>query len=341
MNFGEKMKEAFTADTLPTGEDSPFLWTEVQSEQQARDAMNNQEYYATLVVPSTFSSNVMSLLNTDSAQSSVTVILNQGKNLTVATTVNTIMDKMIAGLNGQLREQLINSAEERGMEALPTAQVNLLAEPVNTVFETVNAVGERSANGNAPVVFTQLLWVGSMVGALTIFLTARNVKEGQKSGWGTAIGQLVLGAIIALIASGSLLFTGVEILSLRVPDMMEMWGYTALISYCFFLLMTGILNWTGLKGMPLLALLFFFGPPALSLPVEFLPDVSRYWLLSWVPLRFGVEILRDLFYFGEGLNLREPLKVLSLTAAVGAALVLLSELKPVKEPQGKKDKATT
>ncbi len=340
MNFGKKMKEALTMESLPGGDDSPFMWTEEASEQTARKSMERQEYYATIIVPASFSSNVMSLLSPAPTQASVQVIINQGKHLMAANAVQSILNKMIDGMNEQLREQLLMTAEQRGLQALPTAQLSQIASPVNPTYEIVNPIGNRSANGNAPTVLSQMMWMGSMIGSIIVLLASQKALQGLTHRWGVVSGQLLAGAIISIIASGSLLLTGVGFLDLHIPDVMEMWGYTSLIGFCFFSLMIGILNWTGINGAPILALLFFFAPPVLGLPVEFLPEASKNWLYSWVPLRFAAETLRDVLYFGKGLNLGAPLAVLFSLAGFGVALTFSSAMRPIKSLQSSKDKIT-
>ncbi|TXK82665.1 hypothetical protein FU659_14360 [Paenibacillus sp. N3.4] len=86
-----------------------------------------------------------------------------------------------------------------------------------------------------------------------------------------------------------------------------------------------------MAGVPLFVLVFFFGAPVLSLPPQLLPGFSHDWLYSWLPLRFSLEGLRDLFYFRQGFNLSDPLWSLVSMGVGGIVIILLSVLK--KHPQ--------
>lgn len=328
MNFGKTMQEKIVNAPNPNGGDSPLLWTVYGTEQEAQEAIDHEQVYAALILPSNLSERIVSLQGKNPQSADVKVWINQGKNYSGANLAATVFDKLIAGMNTQLREQMLGDIQARG-DVMNTAQAKALATPLVAETTNVNAVGTHSANGNAPMVLTQLVWFGSMISSVFLFLSAGKVQvQGRR--FGVVLGQVVGGAVLISAAVSMALWIAHGVLGLDVPEFGKTWWYMAFIGYCFFLMQTAVLNWIGLKGMPIFILIFFFGAPVLSLPVEFMPAVTRDWLYSWLPLRFSAEVLRDVLYFGKNLNLSSPAWTLGMSAIVGAVLVLLSGMRKGK-----------
>ena len=69
------------------------------------------------------------------------------------------------------------------------------------------------------------------------------------------------------------------------------------ITFSFFLMISAVLSLVGLKGIGLFALLLFFGAPLLSLAPEMLSPFYQDWVYSWLPMKFMIEGLREIFFF--------------------------------------------
>lgn len=63
-----------------------------------------------------------------------------------------------------------------------------------------------------------------------------------------------------------------------------------------------VLSIVGIKGIAVFAILLFFGAPLLAMAPELMSPFYRDWIYSWLPMRFMIEGLRKLFFFGEGLT---------------------------------------
>jgi len=334
MNFGKTIQDKLTM--APASEDtvSPLQWSIMETEQEAIDAMNRQQAYAAIVVPADFSTNMASLLTPQPTLSALTVYVNQGMNYNGATMTSQIINQMVAGINAQVREQLLAQLGQRSDATLTIDQTKAFASPISVTTKMINIVGTNSSNGNAPVVLTQLAWFGAMIG--TLLLLTASVKAVQSGSrlhrLGIRIAQILGGVIVNAAAAGSILLVAGQWLGLSIPNYGEIFLFLFFAGFIFFLLQTAIVSWLGLAGVPLFVLVFFFGAPVLSLPPELLPAFSHDWLYSWIPLRFSVEGLRDLFYFGQGLNISDAIWTLSTIGFVGIMVILLSVLKKYKEP---------
>ncbi|TKH46118.1 phage infection protein, partial [Bacillus cereus] len=95
----------------------------------------------------------------------------------------------------------------------------------------------------------------------------------------------------------------------------------------FFLMISAVLSLVGLKGIGVFALLLFFGAPLLSLAPEMLLPFYQDWVYAWLPMRFMIEGLREIFFFGKGLSWSTPLTVLVWIGAVSMMIILATAFK--------------
>lgn len=336
MNFGKLIQDKITAAPAAADTVSPLKWKTMASEQEALAAMDREEAYAAIVIPADFSHKLASLASPQPTASSLTLYVNQGMNNTAATMANQVLSQIITGVNGQVREQLLALVSQKG-GTLTVDQTKAFATPIVVTSKNVNAVGTSSANGNAPVVLTQLAWFGAMVTTLLLFMAAgKATQTGSHSHrFGIQVSQLLSGLVITAAAAGSILLVAGQWLGLSIPDYGKIFLFLALVGFAFFLLQTAVVSWLGLKGVPLFVLVFFFGAPVLSLPPELLPNFSHDWLYSWLPLRFSAEGLRDLFYFRQDLNISSPMWTLGTIGVVAIVVIFLSLLKKHEQPVAK------
>jgi YhgE/Pip-like protein len=336
MNFGKLIQEKITAAPAQADTVSPLKWTTVASEQEAIDAMDREQAYAAIIIPADFSHKLASLLSPAPQASSLTLYVNQGMNNTAATMANGVLSQIINGVNGQVREQLLAQVSQKG-GTLTVDQTKAFASPIVVTSKNMNAVGTNSANGNAPVVLTQLAWFGAMVTTLLLFMAAgKATQTGSRTHrFSIQASQLLSGVVITAASAASILLVAGKWLGLTIPNYWEMGLFLTFVGFAFFLLQTAVVSWLGLKGVPLFVLVFFFGAPVLSLPVELLPSFSQDWLYSWLPLRFSAEGLRDLFYFRQNLNLSSPMWTLGIIGAVAIVVIFLSLLKKHEQPAAK------
>lgn len=337
MNFGKLIQDKITAapaaDTV-----SPLKWTTMASEQEAIDAMDREEAYAAIVIPADFSHKLASLVSPQPTASALTLYVNQGMNNTAATMASGVLNQILNGVNGQVREQLLAQVSQKG-GTLTVDQTKAFAAPIIVTSKNVNPVSTSSANGSAPVVLTQLAWFGAMVTTLLLFMAAgKATQTGSRSHrFGIQVSQLLSGLVITAASAGSILLVAGQWLGLSIPDYGKIGLFLILVGFAFFLLQTAVVSWLGLKGVPLFVLVFFFGAPVLSLPPELLPSFSHDWLYSWLPLRFSAEGLRDLFYFGKDLNISSPTWTLGTIGVVAIVIIFLSLLKKHEQPVAKVD----
>jgi len=322
LNYGKLIQQSLT-EARPASATAPTLkWTTAASASAAAAALDRQDAYAALILPADLTQHLLSIATPQAASAEVELRINQGMNAAGANASVQVTEKTVAAINAQLRSQLSAELKKRG-DSLNTAQAAALAAPLQLKETIVHPIAANTAGGNAPVALTQLVWMAALISSIIQLQASRKVRSGERS-FSLVLGQIGTGLLFGLLAVAAILLLNVRVIGLDIPDFWPVAGFLLLAFCAFFLVQAAVLQYMGLVGMPLLFILFFFGLPILSLPYEALPHMTRSLLYSWVPFRFSVEGLRDLFYFRQNLGWQEPARILSFIGAGGLFFLGLS-----------------
>jgi YhgE/Pip-like protein len=310
----------------------PVKWVEVSSEAELATQLNEQKVYGALVLPADLSSGIASLQSPSPKPATVRIVLNEGTNTQAVSAVRMILQQATNTLSSQLAGQLLGQIGQHTQQ-MPVSAASALLHPFQVTEQAVHPAGSNNANGGAPNLLVQILWLACMVTSAFMFLTAQHHSINRRSLTGTVTSQLTAGVVLVTIASAFLLWMAHAWYGMAIAQMRSTWLYLWLMAAAFFLVQTALLNWIGMPSMILLVLIFFFSMPVIGMPQELLPQVTADWLYSWTPFRYAAAGLRSIMYFdGEG-ALSQSLYVLVGMAAAGLILAALSVFKPYKAAQ--------
>ncbi|MDH5162959.1 ABC transporter permease [Heyndrickxia oleronia] len=289
---GEKIREKLVSNSA-----LPFVWHLVDSEEKAQEGLDNREYYGVLVLPADLSSGLLSLATSSPNPPNVKIIVNEGMNTQASTVVSQELWKAIKMVSGDLSQLLFGQIGQQ-MEQVPVEEAKALISPVNIQEEVVHPSGANNASGTAPGLLTQIMWIGSLVSGVVLFLASQKAVAAGSRRSVVSVLQAIVGLAIVGIASGFTLWMASSWYGMELTNMRATWLFLWLAGSAFFLMQSSLLNWIGFPAMPLLVLLMFFSVPLLNMPPEFLSQTTRDWIYSWTPLRFAAEGLREVMYFG-------------------------------------------
>ncbi|MFF2499076.1 YhgE/Pip domain-containing protein [Peribacillus sp. NPDC058075] len=328
MNMGQTIVEMMQKNSKATKVEDPAVkWVKVKIEENAQKGMDNQKYYATLVIPKDFSAKQASLRTPAPSSPEVQIYINQGMNTAASTMAGQVLNGIVDNMNNNVRKQLLDGFEKQGA-TLTAKQAASLATPITKTVTNVNEIGTNSANGNAPVSLFQPLWMASLASAAIIFISISKMPiRTRKENLVTKIGQIFMGAVVALVIGFGLTWIVDGIVGLNIPSFMDTALFLSITSFSFFLMILAVLSLLGLKGMPIFILMLFFGAPLLAMAPEMMSPFYRDWIYSWLPMRFMIEGLRELFFFGKGLTWSSPLSTLVWIGVVSMVIILASALK--------------
>lgn len=322
MNMGQTI-----VDMIQENSTSAVKWVNVNTAEKAQKGMDNQKYYAALTIPKDFSAKQVSLRTPAPSSPEVQLYINQGMNTAASTMAGQILNGVVDNMNNTVRQQLLDEFDKQGA-ALTAKQAESLVAPITKTVTNVNEIGTNSANGNAPVSLFQPLWMASLASAAILFMVVRKLPiANTKENLAAKIVQILMGAIISLVIGFGLTWLADSMLGLNIPQFADTALFLSITSFSFFLLIVAVLSLVGFKGIPIFVLMLFFGAPLLAMAPEMMSSFYRDWIYSWLPMRFMVEGLRELFFFGKGLTWSSPVTILMWIGIVSGLVILVSSLK--------------
>ncbi|EJQ60201.1 phage infection protein [Bacillus mycoides] len=321
MNMGQTIVDNMKK-TSKSDEEPAVKWVEVKNKEAVQKGLNNQEYYAALVIPKDFSTKQASLRTPQPSSPEVEIFINQGMNTAASTMAGQMLNAIVDNMNNTVRTQLLEGLKAKGA-TLTADQVSNVVTPITKKVTNVNEIGKNSANGNSPMSLFQPLWIASLASAAIIFIAISKTQVGtRKENFVLKLKQIVTGAIATLVIGFGLIWIADGMVGLNIPNFTDTALFLSITSFCFFLMISAVLSLVGLKGIGIFALLLFFGAPLLALAPEMMSPFYQDWVYVWLPMRFMIEGLREIFFFGKGLAWNTPLTVLVWIGVVSVVIIL-------------------
>ena len=326
MNMGQTIVDNMKK-TSKSEEEPAVKWVEVKNKESVQKGLNNQEYYAALVIPKDFSTKQASLRTPQPSSAEVEIFINQGMNTAASTVAGQMLNGVVDNMNNTVRTQLLEGLKAKGA-TLTTDQAAKLVTPIVKNVTNVNEVGKNSANGNSPNSLFQPLWIASLASAAIIFIAISKMPVGsRKENFLLKLKQIVAGAVATIVIGFGLTWIADGMVGLNISNFTDTALFLSITSFSFFLMISAVLSLVGLKGIGVFALLLFFGAPLLSLAPEMLSSFYQDWVYTWLPTRFMIEGLRGIFFFGKGLSWSTPVTVLVWIGVVSIVIILMTAFK--------------
>lgn len=311
---GDMLKEKLTSNAQ-----LPIVWTVVGSEAEARDGLDDRQFYGALIVPADLSAGVASLASATPKPATVKIIANEGLNAQAATVVKQGLGQAMKLAGAELSKTMIERIGAQSGQ-IPAAAAQALLAPIVVQEETVHAVGANNATGNAPGLLTQIMWMGSLVTALILFFAGGGAMKAGSRRPSTVVWQPVAGVVIVGLASAFLIWMAASWYGMELAQATQTWLFLWLAGAAFYMIQSALLNWIGMPAMAILVLLMFFSMPMLNMAPEFLSRASHDWIYAWTPLRFAAVGMREVMYFG---GLQESSSNAAVLWSVGGGFLLL------------------
>ncbi|MGG0656911.1 YhgE/Pip domain-containing protein [Rummeliibacillus pycnus] len=329
-NVGETILKGIqqASEKKKTNDEPMIKWVNLKDQEEMQKGMNDQSYYGAIVIPSDFSEKYMSLQTKSPVSPEIKLLVNQGKNANIANVVSQALNGIVDKINGKMSAEILSALQAKNAK-LSVEQAKILTTPITKTTTMIHPTGTLS---NAPLSLFQPLWFGSLIGAVFIYLSMqkRNFNN-QKEKLKARLLQLLVSLLIGVVAGFGLTWVASSILDYEFPSFMDTALFLTLASCSFTLMIFAVLSWIGFAGIPIFVLLLFFGIPLLQMTPEVMPTFYKDWIYPWMPMRFMIEGLRQLFFFDDSISWNTSTIVLAWIAIVSLALAILSVWKPKKE----------
>lgn len=323
------------AEKLLENAPDAIKFVQYDSVQAMKEGMNERETYAGLVIPESFTAQIASLQKGSHEQATVQIYLNEGYNTTVATTTETMLQKIVAQLSSSVSEQMTTQlaqvAEQMKQQVGDNAQlatmispiqpdaVKLLADPITSETKKVNAAGDLAS---VPMGLFTSVWMSSLLGAMLFYMAGNFKKEPTLKEQRTnqfvqfllpIIYALFAGYVITLIATWILGYEFTSFNTIALTLTIAVLGFT-------YLILAG-LKLIGIPVLPVFVILMFFSLPLLQMAPEMMPSFYQDFVVPWLPMEFLIDALKEVVFFGN--SVINSYTIVLIWIAVISAIVLL------------------
>lgn len=300
--LAEKLTEA--AGSADDGDEpAPLAWTELGSQAELDEALDDNAFYGALVIPADFTASQAAAQAGAGEASPVTVIVNQGKNPMAAQIVQQALTAMVQAGGITANTEVINAADIGGgsMSSMMAVQMTVMPTVMLTLVPTI------------------LLFFG--------FRPGKGASRTQRfKAYGTQLGY---GVVLSLAAAcGAMLVVGaVGGLDIAAGTAIP---FLWLASFCLMALLLGAFNLCAPAGALLAVVVVAGGMACAMLPPEMLPTLWADWIYPWVPQRFIGDGVRSIAYM-NGSAWNDQCPPLAITGAVGLGLACIAGLLPTRK----------
>lgn len=329
IQMGNQMVDAMK-DRMKQEDEPAVQWVEVKSKKAMLKGMDEQKYYGALVIPKDFTAKQLSLQTPKPQSAELQLYSNQGMNGMAAAASLQILNGIVDQMNQKAQQKVMEGLEEQQAMLTPK-QAMVIATPLIKNVEMVHEVGANSGNGNAPTLLFQPLWIATLLFTALLFLASRKADATNiQHNIARKLEQILLGAIAAFFIGFSLTWLAQSMLDMHIPNFLGTALFLTIVSFSFFLMILAVLSLVQIKGIALFVLLLFFGAPLLPMAPEMMPTFYANWIHPWLPMRFMIDGLRELFFFEQKIVWSGPVAILTGIGVVSAIVLLLTALKKQK-----------
>lgn len=333
VNLGNTLVKTIQQATANAEDEPAIKWIVVDSKAALEKGLQNKDYYAALYVPEDFSAKQASLRSPNPTNPELEILINQGMNATVANVTTQALSGIVDNMNNMMRKQILDTFAAQNM-TLTAEQAAAIATPITKVVTIVHGAGENMGGGNMPVNLFQPLWIGSIATSLLLFFAVQKSQaKTKKSALLQRFIQIGIGFIAACFIGFGLPFLADQMVGFHIPDYSETALFLTITAAAFIMMIVAVLSYIGLAGIVVFILLLFFSAPLLALAPEMMSSFYRDYVYSWLPMRFMIDGLKDIFFFGTGVTW-ENTKVFVWIFIVGSILIIASAFMPKKEAGG-------
>ncbi len=234
-------------------------------------------------------------------QAKISLYVSQGSNMTVATILTTALPKMTDHLNQKISNEYITVANKSGLTLSPQ-DWSKLQTPIHTTLIKRNKVSTKEISGMAPFLVTIFCWLGSLIASL---LNWRDHSKNEKK---RTDGRLSLTSVTSQLISGIAIVTAIAVsvyfftkvcYSVPIHDPKQFLLMIGGISFVFYLLQSAVLDLLGLKGWPLLLIIWIGSMAVITFIPQMLSPFYHNYVYDITPIRFAYDLILNQMYITD------------------------------------------
>lgn len=234
-------------------------------------------------------------------QAKISLYVSQGSNVTAANVLMTALPEMTNRLNQKITNQYNRIATKSGL-TLTSQEWSSLQTPINATMTKRNSVSTKEISGMAPFLITIFCWLGSLIFSLLNWRdhskNEMNRSDGRLS-ITSVTSQLISGLAIATVIAVSIYFFIKVCYSVPVHDPQNFLLLMGFIAFVFYALQSAVLDLLGLKGWPLLLVIWIRSMGVITFIPQMLSPFYHNYVYDITPIRFANDLITNQMYIRD------------------------------------------
>ncbi|QMU09092.1 hypothetical protein H3M12_05520 [Levilactobacillus suantsaii] len=236
-------------------------------------------------------------------QAKVSLYISQGSNVTVANILTTALPKMTDRLNQKISNKYITVANKSGLTLSPQ-DWSKLQTPIHATLIKRNKVSTKEVSGMAPFLVTIFCWLGSLIASLLNWRDHSKNEKKRRDGrlsLTSVTSQLISGVaiVIAIAIAVSVYFFTKVCYAVPIHDPEQFLLLIGGISFVFYLLQSAVLDLLGLKGWPLLLIIWIGSMAVITFIPQMLSPFYHNYVYDITPIRFAYDLILNQMYITD------------------------------------------
>ena len=293
LNSDDSNESSATSDTDSSLSEA-VSFTRLESEEAARTALDNNEYYGALIIPEDFTTTMMMSAVGLGEAPEITILLNQGKNPTVSNTIQSTLSTVFLQAGIVANIETYNSYEVGGGTMGSLMMVQMIVMP---------------------------LILACMVPSIILSVVAWPRKAGTTRKERTK--KLLMMLVCSLVLSGfaACLALCIDCIGGGMTLPIErLFPFLWLAAFCLVVAIVGLCNLFFPLGILVAITVFALGMGTAMLPQEMLPDFWASWVYPWAPQAEIGNAIRAIVYSGSA---SFSVEMTSLLTSLGIGLLCM------------------
>ncbi|WP_436647767.1 hypothetical protein [Lactiplantibacillus plantarum] len=221
--------------------------------------------------------------------------------MTVANILTTALPKLTDRLNQKIANKYITVANKSGLTLSPQ-DWSKLQTPIHTTLIKRNQVSTKEVSSMAPFLVTIFYWLGSLIASLLNWRDHSKHEKKRRDGRLSLTGvtsQLISGAAIATAIAVSVYFFTKVCYAVPIHDPQQFLVLIGGISFVFYLLQSAVLDLLGLKGWPLLLIIWIGSMAVITFIPQMLSSFYHNYVYDLTPIRFAYDLILNQMYITD------------------------------------------
>lgn len=242
-----------------------------------------------------------SLTNRLPEQARISLYVSQGSNVTAANVLITALPEMTNRLNQKITNQYNRIATKSGL-TLTSPEWSSLQTPINATLTKRNSVSTKEISGMAPFLITIFCWLGSLIFSLLNWRDHSKNEMKRTDGRlsiTSVTSQLISGLAIATVIAVSIYFFIKVCYSVPVHNPQNFLLLMGFIAFVFYALQSAVLDLLGLKGWPLLLVIWIGSMGVITFIPQMLSPFYHNYVYDITPIRFANDLITNQMYIRD------------------------------------------